>query len=108
MQSLTRRSLLLGTLAAPLVARAQQSWPAATTRIVVPYPPAGSTDVIARLVQPELQQRLGEGHADEATDRLGLGDHHGGVRAGFAVIVARRLAPGLAVDVAMRGLVQTR
>jgi tripartite-type tricarboxylate transporter receptor subunit TctC len=59
---LTRRSLLLGTLATPLAARAQgnaQGWPAATTRIVVPYPPAGSTDVIARLVQNDLQQRLG-------------------------------------------------
>ena len=62
MHTLTRRSLLLGTLAAPIAARAQgnaPSWPAATTRIVVPYPPAGSTDVIARLVQSELQQRLG-------------------------------------------------
>ena len=60
MHLLTRRSLLLGTLAAPLAARAQaQGWPAATTRIVVPYPPAGSTDVIARLIQGDLQQRLG-------------------------------------------------
>ena len=60
MHILTRRSMLLGTLAAPFAARAQtQSWPAATTRIVVPYPPAGSTDVIARLVQNDLQQRLG-------------------------------------------------
>jgi tripartite-type tricarboxylate transporter receptor subunit TctC len=59
--TLTRRSVLLGTLAAPLAAPQgnAQSWPAATTRIVVPYPPAGSTDVIARLVQNELQQRLG-------------------------------------------------
>jgi tripartite-type tricarboxylate transporter receptor subunit TctC len=29
------------------------------TKIVVPYPPAGSTDMIARLVQNSLQQRLG-------------------------------------------------
>jgi tripartite-type tricarboxylate transporter receptor subunit TctC len=51
---------LLGALAAPFAARAQtQGWPAATTRIVVPYPPAGSTDVIARLIQPDLQRRLG-------------------------------------------------
>src|SRR5262249_40071826 len=31
----------------------------ATIRFVVPYPPGGSNDVIARLVQPLLQQRLG-------------------------------------------------
>jgi tripartite-type tricarboxylate transporter receptor subunit TctC len=36
-----------------------QSWPSGNIRIVVPYPPAGSTDVMARLVQNGLQQRLG-------------------------------------------------
>jgi tripartite-type tricarboxylate transporter receptor subunit TctC len=56
MLTLTRRSLLIGAAAAPFSARAQGS---NTTKIVVPYPPGGSTDVIARLVQPELQQRLG-------------------------------------------------
>jgi tripartite-type tricarboxylate transporter receptor subunit TctC len=60
----TRRSLVLGGLAAPFVAAPfsarAQNWPAgATIRIVVPYPPAGSTDAIMRLIQPTLQQRLG-------------------------------------------------
>ena len=63
MPTLTRRSILLGTMAAPFAARdqghAQGAWPSGTIRIVVPYPPAGSTDVIARLVQNDLQQRLG-------------------------------------------------
>jgi tripartite-type tricarboxylate transporter receptor subunit TctC len=54
---LTRRSLVLAS-AAPVVARAQ-NWPSGTIRIVVPYPPAGSTDAMMRLVQPTLQQRLG-------------------------------------------------
>jgi len=59
---LTRRRLVLAAVAAPLVARAQTNppgWPAGTIRIVVPYPPGGSTDVIARMAQPGLQQRLG-------------------------------------------------
>ena len=48
-----------GTVAAPYVVTAQ-TWPAgATIRFVVPYPPGGSNDIIARLVQPLLQQRLG-------------------------------------------------
>ncbi len=62
MRTLTRRSILFGAMAAPFAAHAQgnaQGWPAGTIRIVVPYPPAGSTDVMARLVQAELQQRLG-------------------------------------------------
>src|SRR5882724_7958174 len=57
-RAFTRRSILLGAVAAPFAAQAQ-TWPAGTIRIVVPYPPAGSTDVIARLVQNDLQQRLG-------------------------------------------------
>jgi tripartite-type tricarboxylate transporter receptor subunit TctC len=58
MAQLTRRTLVMGAVAAPFVAHAQ-SWPSGTIRIVVPYPPGGSTDVIARLIQPGLQQRLG-------------------------------------------------
>jgi len=55
---LTRRSVVLAAVAAPFVARAQ-SWPSGNIRLVVPYPPAGSTDAMMRLVQPTLQQRLG-------------------------------------------------
>src|SRR5215468_10760226 len=58
MATLTRRSILLGAMAAPFAARAD-GWPTGTVKIVVPYPPAGSPDVIARLVQNDLQQRLG-------------------------------------------------
>jgi len=60
MTKITRRSMVLGAMAAPFVgslpARAQ-SWPS-TVKIVVPYPPAGSTDAMMRMIQPTLQQRL--------------------------------------------------
>ena len=62
MSHLTRRSLVLGAVAAPFVCSTRsanaQSLPG-TIRIVVPYPPAGSTDAMMRLIQPALQQRLG-------------------------------------------------
>jgi tripartite-type tricarboxylate transporter receptor subunit TctC len=58
MPRFTRRAIVLGAVAAPFVARAQ-SWPSANIRLVVPYPPAGSTDAMARLIQNGLQQRLG-------------------------------------------------
>jgi tripartite-type tricarboxylate transporter receptor subunit TctC len=58
MLAVTRRSLLLAAAAAPFAARAQ-SWPSGTIRIVAPFPPGGSVDAIARMVQPGLQQRLG-------------------------------------------------
>ena len=59
---LTRRTLVLGAITAPLAtqARAQtQGWPSSNLRIVVAYPPGGSTDAMMRLVQPTLQQRRG-------------------------------------------------
>ena len=40
-------------------ARAQAGYPAGPIRFVVPYPPGGPTDLMARLLQPELQTRLG-------------------------------------------------
>ena len=68
----TRRSVLLGGLVTPLVARmaagqisgtfppaAPSSWPSGPIRIVVPFAAGGSIDMIARVVQPGLQQRLG-------------------------------------------------
>ncbi|MDR0227275.1 MAG: tripartite tricarboxylate transporter substrate binding protein [Burkholderiaceae bacterium] len=35
------------------------AFPSKTIRFVVPYPPGGPTDLMARMLQPELQQRLG-------------------------------------------------
>jgi len=60
MDRLTRRTILAGMaaapLAAPLVARAQQ---APVMRFIVPFPPGGTVDPIARLTQPMLQEKLG-------------------------------------------------
>ena len=61
MLKVTRYLTLLGAMAAALAAadvQAQTGWPAGTIKLVVAYPPGGSTDVIARLVQPCLQERL--------------------------------------------------
>ncbi len=52
-----RRRALLATpiLAVPAAARAQ-SWPSRPVRVVVAYPPGGSTDVLARGVSAALQE----------------------------------------------------
>ncbi len=56
-----RRTLLGGAmlLAAPAIARAQGAWPNGPIRIVVPFPPGGSTDAMSRLLQPRLSAELG-------------------------------------------------
>jgi tripartite-type tricarboxylate transporter receptor subunit TctC len=56
-----RRTLLALTaagLAAPSVLRAQ-SWPDRPIRLIVPWPPGGSTDTIARIFQLKLAEVLG-------------------------------------------------
>src|SRR5918995_388364 len=59
MTMITRRSLVLGSLAAPLARSALAQTGGNITRIIVPFPPGGTVDPIARMVQPGLQQRLG-------------------------------------------------
>jgi len=49
---------VLGLLAA--MAASAQDWPAKPVRFIVPYPPGGGTDVIARIVQSRLAERLGQ------------------------------------------------
>lgn len=54
-----RRHLLAATALAPLAARAQ-AWPSKPIRIVVPFPPGGTTDVVTRLIATELSRSLGQ------------------------------------------------
>ncbi|MGL6109147.1 MAG: tripartite tricarboxylate transporter substrate-binding protein, partial [Rubrivivax sp.] len=52
-------ALASATLAAPVWVWAQ-GYPDHALRFVVPYPPGGGTDVIARIVQGKLQAALGQ------------------------------------------------
>ncbi|MDF3839329.1 tripartite tricarboxylate transporter substrate binding protein [Cupriavidus basilensis] len=51
---------LLASATASLPARAADAWPARPIKWVVPYPPGGSTDMLARIVGQKLGERLGQ------------------------------------------------
>ena len=52
------KRLLLTLLLAPMLVLAQ-SYPAKPVRIIVPFPAGGTTDLVARMVQPKFQEFLG-------------------------------------------------
>lgn len=60
--TITRRAAIGATLALPALgpARAQPAWPARTIRFIVPFPPAGTTDIAGRIAAEMLSQRLGQ------------------------------------------------
>jgi tripartite-type tricarboxylate transporter receptor subunit TctC len=63
MHRTTRRSLIAAALAAPLLpgaARAQAWAPTRPMRFVVPFPPGGATDVVARILGERMQAKLGQ------------------------------------------------
>lgn len=60
MTYLLRRSLLALAALAFAGAAAAQSWPQRPIRVIVPYPPGGTSDILARALGPGMQAALGQ------------------------------------------------
>ena len=74
------RRILLATPALALATRAlaqgeAAAWPDRPVRIVVPYPPGGSNDILARILAEALRERLGQPFVIE--NRAGAGGNIG-------------------------------
>ncbi len=57
--NMLRRSLLLIAAIAFATAAFAQQWPTKTIKIIVPYPPGGTSDILARSIGPKITEMLG-------------------------------------------------
>jgi tripartite-type tricarboxylate transporter receptor subunit TctC len=62
---MNRRTLLTSIAAlapalASAIARAQAPYPTAPVRVIVPYPPGGTTDIVGRVISARLTGRMGQ------------------------------------------------
>jgi len=80
------KKLLAALAAVPFLAIAQpafaQTYPAKPVRVIVPFPPGGTTDLIARIVQPRFQEFMGQSVLIE--NRAGAGGSVGAAEAAKA------------------------
>jgi len=86
---LLRRAAIAATAAFALAAAshatlAQSNWPDKPIHFIVPYPPGGGTDVIARIVQERFQKELGQPI---------IIDNRGGAAGSLGTDVAAKSAP---------------
>ena len=72
-----KRHLLLAVLSSALFMGAAHAWPDKPVTLVVPFPPGGATDLIARTLAPKLQEKLGGNFITDnkagATGTIGAG-----------------------------------
>ena len=58
---MTRLMLALAAVTATITsAQAQDAWPTKPIRLIAPFPPASTADVIGRVLGQKMQQRLGQ------------------------------------------------
>jgi len=57
--AITALAALLAVTAAVAVAQAQANYPSRVVKLIVPYPPGGGTDLLARVLADQLGRKWG-------------------------------------------------
>jgi tripartite-type tricarboxylate transporter receptor subunit TctC len=74
----------MGMLLAPVVSVAQSDYPSKPVRLIIGFPPGGSTDIVGRIVALKLSERLGQ---------QVIVDNRGGAGGTIGAEVAAKAAP---------------
>lgn len=84
MTHVRRAWLLLAVLLLPVQALAAETYPERPIRMIVPFPPGGGTDALARILAPKLNDALGQQI---------LIDNRGGAQGGLGTSLGAKSAP---------------
>ena len=102
----TRLALALAGSLLVLAPAAAQDWPTKTVKIVVPFGPGSTPDMVARLIADRLQQKLGESFVIEnkpgasgnlGTDAVAKAEPDGatiGISIGGPLVIGAMSLPG--------------
>src|SRR5262245_9780523 len=86
------RIVALGTALVISASAFAEQYPTKPVRIIVPFPPAGVTDIVARLVAQKLSEKLGQQFYIEniagAGGNLGMGQAAHSLGDGYTVLFA--------------------
>jgi len=100
------KCLVAGVLCAFAAAASAQSFPTKPVKIVVPYPPGGGNDIMARVIQAKLQEQWNQPIVVEnkpgAAGNLGAGEVARAPADGYTLLMATStiaMTPGLGVKV---------
>ncbi len=86
------QAFCLGFLALTAVASMAQTWPAKPVRVVVPFPPGGASDALARAVAQKMGEQLGQTFVVEnkpgAASTIGIAEAARAPADGYTILMA--------------------